>query len=45
MMQGQRKLENLSELRFPALIQISEQAKNFIKRALDKDPSRRMSLD
>lgn len=45
MMQGQRKLENLSELRFSSVIPASEEAKDFIRRALEKNPSKRLSLD
>jgi serine/threonine protein kinase len=45
MMKGQRKLEDLSELRFPSVIPASEEAKDFIRKALEKNPSKRLSLD
>lgn len=44
-MQGTRKMEDLSELIFPAHIPVSEEAKDFIRRALNKSSVRRMSLD
>lgn len=44
MMTGQRRLENLSDLYFPPRFSISDDAKDFITKALDKNPSKRMNL-
>lgn len=45
MMQGLRKMEDLSELVFPSHLPVSEEAKDFIRRALNKNSVHRMSLD
>lgn len=44
-MNGRRDTSSLSELTFPAHIPVSPEAKDFLLRALNKNPYERMRID